>query len=158
MRAALLALLAVVTSRGTAHADRPIHGSVGFGGALLLTGDQGDRNRLSAELDIEPGGRFDTYGALVALRAFDRQHAGLLCVGLMYEAAAARPRLVIDLHADLGVDLDGIHLVAGGGVRTVLGIIGPLGVALDTGAYVVLAGSQDTRLAFMGETSIVARW
>jgi hypothetical protein len=144
---------------GVAHAEpRPVHGSIGIGSVFLATGEQGDRNRLEAEVDLEPGGALDRYGFSLALRTFDRHHAGLLTAGLVFEAAAARPRLVIDLHVDAGADLDASRPVAGAGVRTVLGIIGPLAVAFDAGLYVVIAGSQDTRFALTGDALVVARW
>ena len=157
---ALLALLALTAvARADARPiDRPIHGSIGIGGTFLVSGDDGDRNRLDVEADIEPGGRFGHYGVLVALRGFDRHHDGILCAGFVFEAAAARPRVVIDLHVDAGVDLDGTHPVAGGGIRTVVGIIGPLGVGLDAGAYLAIAGSQDTRLVVAGDAMVIARW
>jgi hypothetical protein len=150
--------LLLLTSSAYADEPRPIRGSAGVGSVLLLSGEAGDASRLDVEVDVEPGHGFGHYGALVALRAFDRHHDGLLCGGLMFEAAAARPRLVIDLHADVGVDLDISRPVVGAGVRTLLGIVGPLGVAFDSGAYVVIAGAQDTRLVLAGDAMIVARW
>jgi len=158
------ALAIVVALAGGARADyadeppRPVHGSAGVGTAFLVTGDNGDRNRFDAEVDVEPGGRFGHYGLLVALRGFDDNHAGLLGAGLVFEAAAARPRLVLDLHADAGADLDARRPFAGGGVRTLLGIVGPLALAFDVTACVVIAGSQDTRLVFAGDTQVVLRW
>jgi hypothetical protein len=76
----------------------------------------------------------------------------------VYEGAAARPRLVLDLHAELGADLDARVPLVGGGIRTTLTIIGPLGVALDTGAYLVLDGIDRTRLQLQTSTVLVARW
>ena len=158
------ALAVVVALVASAHADdtteppRPVHGSAGVGTSFLVTGDLGDRNRFDAEVDLEPGGRFGHYGMLVALRGFDDHHAGLLVGGLMFEAAAARPRLVLDLHADAGADLDTHRPLAGGGVRTLLGIIGPLAIGFDVTACVVIAGAQDTRLVFAGDSLLVLRW
>src|SRR5882724_4222357 len=123
-RVALVLLLVAAP----AHADRPIHGSVSAGGTLLLTGDDGSRQRGELELDVEPQSRF---GALVAWRGFDQNRHGLVMAGLVYEGGAARPRLVVDLHADLGADLDLHAPMAGGGLRTVLTVIGPLALALD---------------------------
>ena len=136
-------------------ADRPVHGSVGGGTSLLLTGAQGDRNRFELEVDIEPQSRF---GGLVAWRAFDDAHHGMLLGGLVYEAGAARPRLVVDLHADVGADLDQKAPVAGGGVRTTLMLWKVIGLALDGGAYLVIDGVEDTRLVLAGSTSLVLRW
>jgi len=159
----VLALCAALA--GTAHADdetpppRPIHGSAGAGGGFLLTGaNGGNRGRLDAEIDVSPGGAFGRFGGSLAWRAVDRDHAGLACVGVVYEAAAARPRLVLDLHADLGADVDVKAPLVGGGIRSTLTIIGPLGVALDTGAYLVIDGIADTRLAIESNAMLVARW
>jgi hypothetical protein len=146
--------LAVVVVLATPAIARPLHGSVGIGGSLLLTGDDGDRTRAELELDLEPS----RYGALVALRGFDDHHHGLLCAGFVYEAAAARPTLVIDLHADVGADLDQRAPLVGGGIRTSLGIYGPLGIALDTGGYLVIDGVDHTRLILASSASVIAKW
>jgi hypothetical protein len=135
----------------TAHA-RPWHGSVGGGTTLLLTGDNGDRNRFELEADLEPRSR---WGALVAWRAFDDKHSGIVDAGVVYEAGAARPRLVVDFHGDAGFDLDVHAPMVGGGLRTVIEIVGPLGVALDTGGYLVIDGVADTRLQIASGFALV---
>lgn len=140
---------------GDAHAERPVHGSIGAGSSLLLTAHDDNRMRFELELDLEPKSR---YGGFVAWRAFDDVHRGMLLGGLVYEAGAARPRLVVDLHADVGADLDQRAPVIGGGIRTTLTLWGPLGIALDSGAYLVIDGVDDTRLRLLGSTSLVARW
>jgi hypothetical protein len=76
----------------------------------------------------------------------------------VYEPAAARPTLVIDLHADVGADLDQRAPLVGGGIRTSLGIYGPLGVALDTGGYLVIDGVDHTRLVLASSVSLIAKW
>jgi hypothetical protein len=138
-----------------ARSGRRFHGSVGAGGALLLTGDGGDRLRLDIAVDAKLGGR---YGALLAWRALDEGRWGILTAGLVFEAGAARPRLVLDLHADLGADLDVRAPLAGGGIRTTLGIVGPLGVVLDSGAYLVLDGLDGTRLQLQSSALVAVRW
>jgi len=150
-----LAVAALCALAPPAFADRPIHGSVGGGTSFLLTGAGGDRNRFELELDIEPASRF---GGLIAWRAFDPDHHGLLLGGLIYEGAAARPRLVLDLHADAGIDLDVTAPVLGGGLRTTLTIWRFIGLALDTGAYLVIDGVDNTRLVIATSASAVARW
>ena len=147
-----VALLLVATP---AFADRPVHGSIGAGSTLALTAHDGNRLRYELELDIEPGSR---YGGLVAWRGFDDEHDGMLVAGLVFEGAAARPRLVVDLHADVGAGLDQRAPVAGGGIRTTLTLYKLLGIAFDTGAYLLIDGIDDTRLRIMGSTSLVARW
>ena len=154
------ALLALVLLVASARADdRPVHGLVGLGGSLLLTGrDGGPPNRADAELELKPGGAFDRLGGFVALRAFDAHHAGLLCAGVVFEAAAARPRVVLDLHAELGVDLDVHAPLAGGGLRTTVGIVGPLAVLLDSGAYLVIDGVDRTRVVISSGALLAVRW
>lgn len=153
MKPLIVCLLAVAP--GVARADRPWHGSVGGGGAFVLTGDRGDRNRFELAADLKPSSRF---GFLAAWRAFDDKHDGLVMAGIVYEGAAARPRIVLDLHAELGADLDARAPLAGGGIRTTLTIVGPLGVALDTGAYLVVDGVDNTRLQIQSNALVVARW
>jgi len=154
MSAKALALLLLATTACPVF-GRPIHGSASIGGALLATGDLGDRGRLELEVDVEPQSKF---GALLALRDFDENHHGLACAGLIYEPGAARPTLVIDLHADLGADLDQHAPLVGGGIRTVIGLLGPLGVALDSGGYLVIDGVDRTRLVLSFGAAAVARW
>ncbi len=157
MRRALLAI-AILGAPGGAMADPAdrVHGSAGLGGALLWTGDGGDRLRLDAAISVQVGRRF---GVLAAWRAFDDdEHRGLVTAGLTFEAAAARPRLVLDLHASLGADLDAVAPVAGGGVRTTLRIAGPLGVVLDSGAYLVIDGIEGTRLQLQSSALAAVRW
>jgi hypothetical protein len=154
MRGVALAL-AIGLGLGSAHADRPWHGSVGVGGTLLVTGADGDSGRGELELDVEPKSRF---GALVAWRGFDRGKRGIVAGGLVYEAAAARPRLVLDLHVDVGADLDLPAPMLGGGARTIVALVGPVGVALDTGVYVVIDGIAHTRVQLATGLAAVARW
>jgi hypothetical protein len=150
-----LAILGAPATAATADPAGRVHGSAGAGGALIGTGDRGDRARLDAAVDVKLRGRF---GALAAWRAFDDRHRGLATAGLVFEAGAARPRLVLDLHADLGADLDAGAPLAGGGIRTTLAIAGPLGVVLDSGAYLVLDGLDGTRLQLQSSASVAARW
>jgi hypothetical protein len=145
------ALLLVAT---TAHA-RPWHGSIGGGTTLLVTGDNGDRNRFELEADVVPASR---WGALLAWRGFDDDHEGIVGAGIVYEAGAARPRLVVDFHGDAGVDLDVKAPMVGGGLRTVIAVAGPLGIALDTGAYLVVDGVENTRLQLATGAALVARF
>jgi hypothetical protein len=146
----VLAALAV-----PAYAERPLHGSIGAGSSLVVAGAKGDHLRFELEADLELHSR---YGGLVAWRAFDDTHHGLLVGGIMYEAGAARPLLVVDLHAEAGVDLDQKAPLAGGGIRTTLTIWKMIGVALDGVTYAVIDGVDNSRLVLAGSTSLVARW
>lgn len=148
-------LVVLCALAGTAFADRPVHGSVGGGSSFLLTGAGGDRTRFELELDLEPKSRF---GGHVAWRAFDAEHHGLLLGGIVYEAGAARPLLVVDLHGDAGADLDAKAPVIGGGARTTLTIWKMFGVGLDAGAYLVIDGVDDTRLVIATSANAVIRW
>jgi hypothetical protein len=131
------------------------HGSIAAGGALLLTGDRGDRLRGELSADCKRGRRL---GVLAAWRAPDEGHRGLVTAGLTFEGGAARPRLVLTLHADLGIDLDAGAPLAGGGIRTTLGLVGALGVVLDAGGYLVIDGVAETRLQLQSSTSLAVRW
>lgn len=146
--------LALAVLAGTADA-RPWHGSVGAGGTFVLLGDGGNRQRAEIALELKPRSRF---GGVLAWRAFDEESNGTITAGLVYEGAAARPRIVLDLHVDLGLELDRTAPVIGGGIRTTLKIVGPLGVGLDTGVYLVLDGVDDSRLQLQSTTLLVARW
>jgi hypothetical protein len=151
----LLLVFAPIARADDSDSDRPLRGSLSAGGSLLLTGDAGDRQRAEVELDVEPRSRF---GGVIAWRGFDRTHDGLVTAGIAYEAAAARPRLVIDLHGDAGLDLDLHAPVLGGGIRTVLAVIGPVGVALDAGAYLVIDGVDHTRLQIATGAALAVAW
>ena len=149
------ALIVLCLLAAAAFAERGIHGSAGVGGTLISTGDRGDRWRLEATFDLKVHSR---YGVVVGWRAFDDTHHGLVTAGLVYEGAAARPRLVLDMHADVGVDLDERAPLVGGGLRTTVGIIGPLGVVLDGGGYLVIDGADNTRLQLQTALIVSARW
>jgi hypothetical protein len=150
------AVVAVAVAAAPARAD--VHGSVAAGGALLLTANDGDLQRADVEVEVEPGGSWGRYGALVALRAFDTSHDGLLCAGVVFDAAAARPTLLLQLHADLGVDLDLRRPLAGGGVRTTLGLAGPLAIVLDAAGYLVVDGYAGTRIALAADALVAVKW
>jgi hypothetical protein len=62
---------------------------------------------------------------------------------------------VVDFHGDAGFDLDVNAPMVGGGLRTVIEIVGPLGVALDTGGYLVIDGVADTRLQIASGFALV---
>jgi hypothetical protein len=153
-----LALLCLLGS--TAHAERPIHGSIAAGGTLVLTGSDGDRFRNEVSADIKPWSR---YGAIVGWRAFDQgslgdgEHDGMLTAGIVFEAGAARPRLVLDLVGEVGWDLDQKAPLAGAGIRNTVGVIGPLAVVLHSSLYIVVDG-DDTRVHLQGNALVGLRW
>jgi hypothetical protein len=124
---------------------QPWHASAGLGGSFLLTGDGGDATRFDAAISFQfPRSKL---GVVVAGRAFDdKPRDALVTAGVEYQAAASRPRLVLTLYADVGLETAGKHGVAGFGTRTVFRIIGPLAVIADTGFHFVLDGLDDTTL------------
>ena len=128
------------------------HGSLSAGGSLLLTGDQGDGFRLDASLSVQPPGRF---GGVVAARAFDDDpRSVMLTGGVEYQAAAARPRLVLTLYADAGIETAATAPVVGLGTRTTFVVWGPFGLVGDTGLHLVIDGSDDTRLVIASSLGI----
>jgi hypothetical protein len=131
------------------------HGSAGAGGALLLTG-AGDGARSRGEASVSVTNR--RFGGVVAWRSFDRERDGLVTAGVLFEAAAARPRLVLSLHGDVGWDLDRGAPLVGGGLRTVLAVWGPFGVASDAGAYLIVDGVDSTRLQLQTSATLVLCW
>ena len=127
----------------------------------MLVGSDGDRLRNDVALDVKWRSR---YGALVAWRGFDvgsfggGAHDGFVTGGLVFEAGAARPRLVLDLVAELGVDLDQRAPIAGGALRTTIGVIGPLGVSAQLGAYGVIDGVEHSRFVLHANALACLRW
>ncbi len=153
--AAAITDAAAADAAAAAAAHRSFHGSIGGGGSFLLTGDGGDRMRYDLALDVKPRSRF---GGLIAWRAFDQTHKGLVTAGLVLEGAASRPRLVLDLHGDVGADLDAKRPLLGGGIRSTLMIIGPLGLVVDGGAFLVIDGINHSSLQLQSNALLVARW
>jgi hypothetical protein len=154
MRVAITALLLA----SHAYADdtaRPMHGSVGVGSSLALTGGAGDRFRFDIAIDFKPQSR---YGLTVGWRQFDADHRGLLVAGIVYEGAAARPRLVLDLHAGAGVDLARPAPLVAAGIRPTLAVVGPLALVFDLTAYVILDGVDDSRFQLASSTLLAIKW
>ena len=154
----MLAIAVAASPAPAAHAERRLHGSVGAGGALLLTGGRGDRAAVRrSTVDLKPRQPVRRLARVARVRR--RRTTASSRAGLVYEAAAARPRLVLDLHARRRrrSRRDGAARSVAA-LRTTLAIVGPLGVVLDAGAYLVLDGIDDTRLQLQSSTILVARW
>lgn len=117
--------------------------TAGWYGALTGPSPHGP----AAELEILPGGIFGHLGAGAYYRGHERLERGLVALGLVYEVGAARPRLTMSLHADVGYDLASELPVVGAGVRSCLGVTGPLVVSSDLTAHMFLDGI-DSRLGF----------
>ena len=120
---------------------RPWRYSVGVGVDLPLTGSMGPS--LAAAVEVRPGRRV---GGIARAQVSDAGDRGLATIGLLYEAGAARPRLWLELHAELGATWGEVHPVVGGGVLVHLTVFGPVGIVVDTGAHLVYDG-VDTELA-----------
>ncbi len=138
MRVAIVAVL--LSSR--AYADRPLHATAGAGSSIAITGAEGDHLRYDIAIDLKPKSR---YGVTAGYRQFDGDHRGLLVGGLVYEGAAARPRLVLDLHVDAGVDLAHPAPLVGAGARATLSVVAPLAIVFDLSAYVIIDGIDHSR-------------
>jgi hypothetical protein len=120
-----------------------VHGAVGVGGFLGLTGP--GRFGLAAEAEVFPAWSLGSLGDRVGLglryRGFDGLARGIVAGGPVYVAAATRPHIAIEMHGDIGLlygTADGNRLLLGGGVRTQLGLFGPVAVALHGDVYYAL--------------------
>lgn len=120
-----------------------ISATIGWFGALTGPLPHGP----AADLEVHPGGAFGPFGLGFYYRGPERVGHGSFILGLAYDAAAARPRLQLGLHADIGYDTFLSQPLVGAGLRAQLGGIGPLVVAGDMSARLYLAGI-DSRLAF----------
>jgi hypothetical protein len=130
--------------------DRAWAGGVGVGGNLALTGpvDSG----LSAMAALYPGAWAGRLGARLEARTAsddDPFERGMFLAGLAYETAAARPRLSLALHGDAGALAPDPRAVIGGGAELQLWLVGPLALALESSAHLVLDG-LDSELILAG--------
>lgn len=128
-------------------APEAMHWAVGAGGFVGLTGP--GRYGLAAEAEVFPPWPRDLLGEHIGLglryRGFDGLARGLVAGGLVYVAGATRPHLTIELHGDVGLAYgsDSNRLLLGGGVRTQLGLFGPVAVALHGDVFYTF---EDLRL------------
>ena len=165
MKAAVVLLLLT----GVAAADdppppkpRPFRWSIGGGTSFLLTGEEdAGRQRLDGHLDLMPGGAWGRFGVMGAIRQVPFEpfaSDALVTLGVKYEAAAARPRLVLSLHADLGATLSPGAPATGGGIETHFWIwpkkLGPLALVSDITAHLVVDGTDHTRLVIAAATRL----
>ncbi len=156
----VLAASLMTATGGEASADgdvakaRPWGGGVGAAGYAALTGPA--RTGVAAVAVVYPGAWAGRLGARFEARtigddeAFDR---GLFTAGLSYEAAAARPRLSLALHGEVGALAPAARVAAGGGVELQLWLIGPIALALDSTAHVIVDG-LDSELVLAGSLGL----
>lgn len=136
-----------VESAATKKKPRPSHWGIGFGGFGALTGpaDYGP----AAEIEFYPGAGFGRYGVRAEYRGFKDFENGFFSVGVAFEAGAARPTLQLSLHVDVGVTYSDALPVLAAGVQWQLWFKPPFGISIDGGGYLIIDGSNNTRLALM---------
>ena len=124
------------------HAGRRAHVGFGVGGTFAGTGSE--RTGWLVAFEFLPGKNWGRLG--VRLSARGGSNDGLIgLAGLAFEAGASRPRLDIILTTEIGASSTG-HPIAAAGVETHLGVLGPIGIALNLNALLVVDGTQDTKL------------
>jgi len=161
MLRAAVAIAITLRTAGPAAAERaeiparPAHYGVGFGGYSAITGPS-DRG-LAAEAEVYPGGRFGRFGGRAEVRWFEGFDAGFATAGVTFEAGASRPRLVLALHAELGLAFNDFRPVAGGGLHTQLFLIGPLAIGLDSTAVLLYDGIDSALILGTAATLRLAR-
>ncbi len=119
---------------------RPLHLSVGAGG-YVATGP--DTAGLAMFVEALPGGRLGRWGVAARWRRYD-DSGGLLLGGVTFEAGSARPQLAMLFHGELGLQYGEQLPAIGGGVQTELGLWGPLAIATDVGAHLLIDGTDST--------------
>ena len=151
MRGVLVLGICASVAHAAPPPPRPFHGSLAAGGALEF--GAADRWAGAAAIDVLPGGGLGVWGLTLGARDVGYTPFGghgMATIGVIREAAAARPLLAVLVHGDLGVAWrsgGGDPLpVAGGGIKTYLAFVGPLGVALDTTLHLELDGVNGTHL------------
>jgi hypothetical protein len=143
LAAVAITLAAGASSRAHAQPRRSMHIGVSVGGYAATTGPA--RWGPSVFAELSPGGWLDHFGARIEARGFEGFGDGWLAAGVVYEAAAARPRLVLSLHGEAGWTYgEAICPVAGGGGHVALFVAGPLAVGVDATATLVYAGVDST--------------
>ena len=141
-----VALVAVASSpMARAEPARPI-GSLRGSGDLTLTGPS-PKNRVAGDVIVYLGQRAGLFAGVQHVTVEPFGDAGQATVGLAYRAAAARPKLDLVLHGDVGVTWP-LAPTAGGGVIAFFWPLKQVPVAVTSGAsaYLVLDGVDETRI------------
>ena len=113
----------VAVATGEPRARHGFHWSATLGWFGALSGPL--RHGPAAHLETLPGGIFGRFGFGVYYRGDELSGRGLVLAGAVYEAASARPGLVMTLHAAAGYDTAHAVPVLGTGWRIQLGVAGP---------------------------------
>ena len=132
-------------------AQRKLHWSSTLGWFTATTGPLSHGPAWEAEL--YPGGGLGRFGIGLYYRGDREMAPGTVLLGLAYEAAASRPRLVLGLHADIGFDVGNRLPVVGGGLRTLLAVSGPFVVSANLTGHLFYDGI-DTRLGLASTFSV----
>jgi hypothetical protein len=144
---AVLVAAAAMSSASTARAEtvRPL-GSLRGTGDLTITGPS-PHNRVAGDVIVYLGQRVGVFAGVQHVTVKPFADAGQATVGMAYRAAAARPKLDLVLHADVGATWP-LAPTAGGGIITFFWPLKKVPVAITSGAsvYLVLDGVDDTRL------------
>ena len=143
-----------VIVEGATVIPRNFYWSIGAGWVTRLTGPDGGP---SLEAEVYPGGRFGRVGFTAYFRGqleLDGLDIGLITAGLTYEAAASRPKLTLNMHAEVGFTYGESFPVVGVGVKTQLWIKGPFAVAINSTGHMLLDGT-DSRLQ-LGTSLLIA--
>jgi hypothetical protein len=147
--AVVLAALIAIAAPAAAAADtppRPI-GSLRGTGDLTLTGPS-PHNRVGGDLIVYLTQRTGVFAGVqqVTLKP-SFGDAGQATAGIAYRAAAARPRLDMVLHGDVGATWP-LAPTVGGGIITFFWPLTKVPVAITSGAnaYLVLDGVDNTRV------------
>lgn len=131
------------------------HGAVGAGGYAALTGPRwGGVTGAS----YHPAGGWGRLGMRAEVRGHEGVDEGHAVLGVAFEAAASRPRIVLSLNAGLGTTLAEPRPVMQVGVTTQLFLYGPLALALDSGAVLIVDGTDGTVLGLGQSLSVQLAW
>ncbi len=150
-------LLALVAQRQASADDavRGVHVGVGVGGFVAATGPV--TKGYAAEFDLYPGGKLGRFGTHITYKGFDGFADGLTTVGVAFEAGASRPKLVMALHAGVGVTFRQVHPVIEAGVQTQLTFFGPLGIGLGGSASLIYDGIDSSLVLSLSAVVRVGR-
>jgi len=133
---------------------RRAHGAIGAGGYSGLTGPRWGGLAGAAYF---PAGRWGRFGVRAEARGHEGVDRGHAVLGVAYEAAASRPRIVLSLHADAGATFPDPVPVLAGGATTQIWLFGPLALALDTAAILFVDGT-DTVLGLGTGAALQVAW
>jgi hypothetical protein len=159
VRAILVSIALLVLVSADASADelprRSLHYGVGLGGFTAITGAADYGPVLEAE--VYPGAGLGRWGIRGEVWGFEDSDSGRASLGVTFEGAAARPRLQLALHGDVGLSFPDHLPTVGGGVQSQLWIYGPIALGLDGGAVLIYDG-LDSVLVIASSMTLRLGW